>query len=156
MKEINEERLLRINQLATSFMNANPTQLQNFEVDDLVNEAVCALLEGYQGLKIDGDLSFAVSKAAQRLSGVECKEVTNVDGVYVKADFSSNHHEQELELEDWIETILDSDEQWLVRNLSDGYSQKDLAAMAGVSTSTISEKVKELRTKMVKGGFNVN
>ncbi len=153
---ITQDRLDRIELVAMKYLSNNPSQLRNYEVGDLVNETVLALLEGYQGLKIEGDISYAVSKAATRLSGVECKELTGSEDADTRIDHASNHHEQELELDDWIETILDSDEQWLARNLSDGYSQEDLASIAGVSTSTISAKVKELRIKMVKGGFNVN
>lgn len=157
-----EERLEFIRNAANKFMADNPTQKRNYDVDDLVNESVLATLEGYAGLKVDGDPRFAVKHAAARLSRVECKEQTThsfpvEDGVKLNSrPDEGEDYIAELEIDDWIETILDEEEQFMVNHLRQGFSQSDIAAMLGVSAVTVSERVKALRVKMIKGGFNVN
>jgi len=159
---ISEERIGFITDAAKMFMAANPTQKRNYDVDDLINEAVLALLEGYAGLKVDGDLRYAVKLAAARLSQVECREQTShsftvEEGSKLNSRFDEGEdYVAELEIEDWIETVLDEEEQFMVNHLRQGFSQSDIAAMLGVSSATISERVKALRIKMLKGGFNVN
>ena len=139
-------KIEKINQVAKMFLADNPEQLRHYSADDLVNETVLVLLEGYRGNKAEGETKFAVSHAAERLSRVECQEMTGHD---FTADVS------QLEVDDWVEAKLDPDQQYIVKHLLEGYTHADIAAKVGLARQTITDRVAAIQ-EIVKEDFDVN
>ena len=158
---LDQNKLDRINQVSRIFLSDNPEQLRNYSLDDLINETVLVYLEGYRGNKTDGDTKYAVSHAAERLSRVECKEMTGHDFTADEGSAPSGRRNTEddyvsqLEVDDWVETKLDDDQQFIVRHLLQGYTQEDIAAKVGLSQPTIHRAIKAIQ-EIVKGDFDVN
>ena len=158
---INAERLSLIEQAAKMYIRDNPGQLQNYELEDLVNETVCVLLEGYAGQKIEGDAKFSVRNAAYRLGQVECQEMTGHDFTADEGAAPSGRRNTEddyvsqLEVDDWVETKLDPDQQFIVKHLLAGYTQEDIAAKVGVSQPTVHRLIAAIQ-EIAKEDFDVN
>ena len=158
---LDQNKLDRINQVSRIFLSDNPEQLRNYSLDDLINETVLVYLEGYRGNKTDGETKYAVSHAAERLSRVECKEMTGHDFTADEGSAPSGRRNTEddyvsqLEVDDWVETKLDDDQQFIVRHLLQGYTQEDIAAKVGLSQPTIHRAIKVIQ-EIVRGDFDVN
>jgi hypothetical protein len=158
---LDQTKLDQINQVSKMFLSDNPEQLRHYSLDDLINETVLVYLEGYGGNKTDGDTKYAVSHAAERLSRVKCEEMTGHDFTADEGSAPSGRRNTEddyvsqLEVDDWVETKLDDDQQFIVRHLLQGYSQVDIASKVGVSQQAISLRVAAIQ-EIVKGGFDVN
>jgi DNA-directed RNA polymerase specialized sigma24 family protein len=158
---IDTERLSLIEQAAKMYIKDNPTQLKNYDLMDLVNETVCVLLEGYAGQKIDGNARFSVKHAAERLSRVECQEMTGHDFTADEGSAPSGRRNTEddyvsqIEVDDWIKTKLDPDQQYIVKHLMEGYTHEDIAAKVGFDRSTITRRIAVIQ-KIVKEDFDVN
>lgn len=130
--------------------------------EDLFQESVLVLLEGYGGVKIAGSKYFAVQMAAKRL-GYSSAAVESTD-----YDFSADNpldsirgntgqnHEQEVEIQDWMDTKLTGYQRSIVDGLLAGESQERIAESLGVSQSTIAIRIKEIRVEAQKAGYNVN
>ena len=158
---INDERLSLIEQAAKMYIRDNPGQLQNYELADLVNETVCLLLEGYAGQKIDGNAMFSVKNAAYRLGQVECQEMTGHDFTADEGATPSGRRNtdddyvSQMEIDDWVETKLDPDQQFIVEHLLQGYTHDDIAAKVGLARRTITDRVAAIQ-EIAKEDFDVN
>lgn len=158
---LDQNKLDRINQVSKIFLSDNPEQLRNYSLDDLINETVLVYLEGYRGNKTDGDTKYAVSHAAERLSRVECKEMTGHDFTADEGSAPSGRRNTEddyvsqLEVDDWLETKLDDDQQFIVRHLLQGHTHEEIAAKVGLDRSTITRRVAAIQ-EIVKEDFDVN
>ncbi len=154
-------KLEQINQVAKMFLADNPEQLRHYSADDLVNETVLVLLEGYGGNKAEGETKYAVSHAAERLSRVECQEMTGHDFTADEGSAPSGRRNTEddyvsqLEVDDWVEAKLDPDQQFIVKHLLEGYTQEDIAAKVGLSQQAVSLRVAAIQ-EIVKEDFDVN
>ena len=60
-----------------------------------------------------------------------------------------------MDIDDWVQTELTQDQQFIVRHLVSGHTQDDIAAKVGVSSSTIQRAVEEIR-EIAKENFDVN
>ena len=158
---MNNKDIEMITNLSTAFMQTHPAQAKHYDIGDLVNETVLVLLEGYCGCKLDGKLSYAVSHAAERLARVELKEKTGHDFTYEEGSSPSGRRNteddfvQQMDIDDWVQTELTQDQQFVVRHLVDGFTQDDIAAKVGVSRSTIKRTIDEIR-EIAKEHFDVN
>ncbi len=154
-------KLEQINQVAKMFLADNPEQLRHYSADDLVNETVLVLLEGYGGNKADGETKYAVSHAAERLSRVECRELTGHDFTADEGSAPSGRRNTEddyvsqLEVDDWVAAKLDPDQQFIVEHLMQGYTHDDIAAKVGLARRTITDRVAAIQ-EIVKEDFDVN
>ena len=161
LKMLDQNKLDRIEQVAQMFLSANPEQLRHYSIDDLVNETVLVYLEGYRGNKIDGETKYAVSHAAERLSRVECQEMTGHDFTADEGSFPSGRRNTEddfvnqMEIDDWIEDKLDPDQQFIVRRLLAGYTHAEIGAEVGLARQTITDRVAAIQ-EIVKEDFDVN
>ena len=158
---ISQDRISLIEQAAKMYLRDNPEQLRNYELSDLVNETVAVLLEGYAGQKVDGDSTYSVKHAAYRLGQNECCEMTGHDFTADEGSAPSGRRNTEddyvsqLEVDDWVETKLDDDQQFIVKHLLQGYTHGDIAAKVGLDRSTITRQVAAIQD-IVKGDFDVN
>jgi len=158
---LDDTKLEKINQVAKLFLADNPEQLRHYSLDDLVNETVLVYLEGYGGNKAEGETKFAVSHAAERLSRVECQEMTGHDFTADEGSAPSGRRNTEddyvsqIEVDDWIETKLDGDQQYIVKHLMEGYTHEDIAAKVGLARRTITDRVAVIQ-EIVKEEFDVN
>ena len=158
---ISQDRISLIEQAAKMYLRDNPEQLRNYELSDLVNETVAVLLEGYAGQKVDGDSTYSVKHAAYRLGQNECHEMTGHDFTSDEGSAPSGRRNTEddyvsqLEVDDWVETKLDDDQQFIVRHRLQGYTQEDIAAKVGLSQPTIHRAIKVIQ-EIVRGDFDAN
>ena len=158
---MNNHDLERIGKVVSVYMASHPAQATQYEAADLVNETVLVLLEGYGGAKLDGDLQYSVLMAARRLARVDLKEKTGHDFTYEEGSSPSGRRNteddfvQQIEIDDWVASTLTQDQQFIVSHLVDGYTQDDIAAKVGVSSSTIQRAVEEIR-EIAKEHFDVN
>jgi len=158
---LDASKLEKINQVAKLFLADNPEQLRHYSLDDLVNETVLVYLEGYGGNKAEGETKFAVSHAAERLSRVECQEMTGHDFTADEGSVPSGRRNtdddyvSQLEVDDWIETKLDEDQQYIVKHLMQGCTHADIAAKVGLARRTITDRVAVIQ-QMVKEDYDVN
>ena len=158
---LDQNKLDRINQVSRIFLSDNPEQLRNYSLDDLINETVLVYLEGYRGNKTDGDTKYAVSHAAERLSRVECKEMTGHDFTADEGSTPSGRRNTEddyvsqLEVDDWVETKLDDDQQFIVKHLLQGYTHSEIGGKIGLARQTITDRVAAIQ-EIVKEDFDVN
>ena len=158
---LDQTKLNQINQVAKLFLSDNPEQLRHYSLDDLTNETVLVYLEGYGGNKTDGDTKYAVSHAAERLSRVNCQEMTCHDFTADEGASPSGRRNTEddyvsqLEVDDWVETKLDPDQQFIVQHLLEGYTHDDIAAKVGLARRTITDRVAAIQ-EIVKEDFDVN
>ena len=158
---MNNHDLERIGKVVSIYMASHPAQATQYEAADLVNETVLILLEGYGGAKLDGDLQYSVLMAARRLARVNLKEKTGHDFTYEEGSSPSGRRNteddfvQQMDIDDWIQTELTQDQQFIVNHLVSGHTQDDIAAKVGVSSSTIQRAVEEIR-EITKEHFDVN
>ena len=158
---MNNHDLERISKVVSIYMASHPSQAAQYEAADLVNETVLVLLEGYGGSKIEGDLKYTVLHAAERLARVDLKEKTGHDFTYEEGSSPSGRRNteddfvQQIEIDDWVASTLTQDQQFIVSHLVDGFTQDDIAAKVGVSSSTIQRAVEEIR-EIAKEHFDVN
>ena len=158
---MNNHDLERIGKVVSIYMASHPAQATQYEAADLVNETVLILLEGYGGAKLDGDLQYAVLMAARRLARVNLKEKTGHDFTHEEGSSPSGRRNteddfvQQMDIDDWVQTELTQDQQFVVRHLVAGFTQDDIAAKVGVSSSTIQRAVEEIR-EITKEHFDVN
>jgi len=158
---LDQNKLDRINQVAKMFLSDNPEQLRHYSIDDLINETVLVYLEGYRGNKTEGDTKYAVSHAAERLSRVECQEMTGHDFTSDEGSTPSGRRNTEddfvsqLEVDDWVEAKLDPDQQFIVKHLLEGYTHDDIAAKVGLDRSSITRRVAAIQ-EIAKEDFDVN
>jgi RNA polymerase sigma factor (sigma-70 family) len=158
---MNNHDLERIGKVVSIYMASHPAQATQYEAADLVNETVLVLLEGYGGAKLDGDLQYSVLMAARRLARVDLKEKTGHDFTYEEGSSPSGRRNteddfvQQIEIDDWVASTLTQDQQFIVSHLVDGFTQDDIAAKVGVSSSTIQRAVEEIR-EIAKEHFDVN
>jgi len=158
---MNNHDLERIGKVVSIYMASHPAQATQYEAADLVNETVLILLEGYGGAKLDGDLQYSVLMAARRLARVDLKEKTGHDFSYEEGSSPSGRRNteddfvQQMEIDDWIQTELTQDQQFVVNHLVSGHTQDEIAAKVGVSSSTIQRAVEEIR-EITKEHFDVN
>ncbi len=143
------------------FLSDNPEQLRNYSLGDLINETVLVYLEGYGGHRVEGETKYAVSHAAERLSRVECQEMTGHDFVADEGSTPSGRRNTEddyvsqLEVDDWVSAKLDPDQQFIVKHLLEGYTHADIGAKVGLARQTITDRVAAIQ-EIVKEDFNVN
>jgi hypothetical protein len=158
---INEKKLEQIKQVSKMFLRDNPEQKRHHELSDLINETVIVLLEGYRGNKIDGDTKFAVLHAAERLSRVECQEMTGHDFLAEEGSSPSGRRNTEddfvqaIEIREWIDTTLDGEQATIVKLLMRGHSQEDVANCFSITQQAISDKLKAIQ-ELAKEDFDVN
>ena len=158
---MNNQDLERISNVVSLYMSSHPAQATQYEASDLVNETVLVLLEGYGGSKIEGDLKYTVLHAAERLSRLDLKEKTGHDFSYEEGSSPSGRRNteddfvQQIEIDDWVATELTQDQQFVVSHLVGGFTQDDIAAKVGVSSSTIQRTIDEIR-EIAKEHFDVN
>ena len=158
---MNNHDLERIGKVVSIYMASHPAQATQYEAADLVNETVLILLEGYGGAKLDGDLQYSVLMAARRLARVELKEKTGHDFTYEEGSSPSGRRNteddfvQQMDIDDWVQTELTQDQQFIVNHLVAGFTQDDIAAKVGVSRSTIKRTIDEIR-EIAKEHFDVN
>jgi hypothetical protein len=158
---ITNEKLDSVTMMAKMFLRDNPEQKRHYDVTDLTNETVLVLLEGYRGNKIEGDTKFAVMHAAERLSRVECQEMTGHDFVSNEGSSPSGRRNteddfvQQAEVNDWLNTKLNGEQATIVKLLIRGETQAEIAGYLGVSSSSISVKLKEIQ-ELAKEDFDVN
>ena len=158
---MNNHDLERIGKVVSIYMASHPAQATQYEAADLVNETVLILLEGYGGAKLDGDLQYSVLMAARRLARVNLKEKTGHDFTYEEGSSPSGRRNteddfaQQIEIDDWVASTLTQDQQFIVSHLVGGFTQDDIAAKVGVSSSTIQRAVEEIR-EIAKEHFDVN
>ena len=158
---MNNNDLERIGKVVSIYMASHPAQATQYEAADLVNETVLILLEGYGGAKLDGDLQYSVLMAARRLARVDLKEKTGHDFSCEEGSSPSGRRNteddfaQQIEIDDWVASTLTQDQQFIVSHLVDGFTQDDIAAKVGVSSSTIQRAVEEIR-EIAKEHFDVN
>ncbi len=158
---MNNHDLERIGKVVSIYMASHPAQATQYEAADLVNETVLILLEGYGGAKLDGDLQYSVLMAARRLARVNLKEKTGHDFTYEEGSSPSGRRNteddfvQQMDIDDWIQTELTQDQQFVVNHLVSGHTQDEIAAKVGVSSSTIQRAVEEIR-EITKEHFDVN
>ena len=158
---MNNHDLERIGKVVSIYMASHPAQATQYEAADLVNETVLILLEGYGGAKLDGDLQYSVLMAARRLARVDLKEKTGHDFSYEEGSSPSGRRNteddfvQQMDIDDWIQTELTQDQQFIVNHLVANFTQDDIAAKVGVSSSTIQRAVEEIR-EIAKEHFDVN
>jgi RNA polymerase sigma factor (sigma-70 family) len=158
---MNNHDLERIGKVVSIYMASHPAQATQYEAADLVNETVLILLEGYGGAKLDGDLQYSVLMAARRLARVDLKEKTGHDFTYEEGSSPSGRRNteddfvQQMDIDDWVQTELTQDQQFVVSHLVSGHTQDDIAAKVGVSRSTIKRTIDEIR-EIAKEHFDVN
>ena len=158
---MNNHDLERIGKVVSIYMASHPAQATQYEAADLVNETVLILLEGYGGAKLDGDLQYSVLMAARRLARVNLKEKTGHDFTYEEGSSPSGRRNteddfvQQMDIDDWVASTLTQDQQFIVNHLVAGFTQDDIAAKVGVSSSTIQRAVEEIR-EITKEHFDVN
>ncbi len=158
---LDQTKLNQIDQVAKMFLSDNPEQLRHYSLDDLTNETVLVYLEGYGGNKIDGETKYAVSHAAERLSRVNCQEMTGHDFTADEGAFPSGRRNtdddyvNQMEIDDWVETKLDPDQRFIVEHLMQGYTHADIAAKVGLARQTITDRVAAIQ-EIVKEDFDVN
>lgn len=158
---MNNHDLERIGKVVSIYMASHPAQATQYEAADLVNETVLILLLAYGGAKLDGDLQYAVLMAARRLARVDLKEKTGHDFSYEEGSSPSGRRNteddfvQQMEIDDWIQTELTQDQQFVVNHLVSGHTQDEIAAKVGVSSSTIQRAVEEIR-EITREHFDVN
>ena len=158
---MNDTDIEMITKLSHAHIQSHPAQAKHYECGDLVNETVLVLLEGYSGCKLDGKLSFAVRHASERLARVELKEKTGHDFSYEEGSSPSGRRNteddfaQQIEIDDWVASTLTQDQQFVVSHLVGGFTQDDIAAKVGVSSSTIQRTIDEIR-EIAKEHFDVN
>jgi hypothetical protein len=158
---IDQNKLDRVAQVAKTFLNDHPEQRRQFELEDLINETVGVLLEGYRGNKVEGETKFAVYHAAERLSRVECQEMTGHDFSTSEGSSPSGRRNteddfvQQLEIDDWRANKLDGYQNDIVTLLLAGHNQEDIARRLGVAQQTISRRVAEIQ-ELAKEDFDVN
>ena len=158
---MNNHDLERIGKVVSTYMASHPAQATQYEAADLVNETVLILLEGYGGAKLDGDLQYSVLMAARRLARLDLKEKTGHDFSYEEGSSPSGRRNteddftQQIEIDDWVASTLTQDQQFVVSHLVGGFTQDDIAAKVGVSSSTIQRTIDEIR-EIAKEHFDVN
>ena len=158
---MNNHDLERIGKVVSIYMASHPAQATQYEAADLVNETVLIQLEGYGASRLDGDLQYSVLMAARRLARVDLKEKTGHDFTYEEGSSPSGRRNteddfaQQIEIDDWVASTLTQDQQFIVSHLVGGFTQDDIAAKVGVSSSTIQRAVEEIR-EIAKEHFDVN
>ncbi len=158
---INETKMKSIGNVAKGFLRDNPEQKRHYELADLLNETVLVLLEGYRGNKIEGDTKFAVMHAAERLSRVECQEITGHDWASEEGSSPSGRRNteddfvQQAEVNDWLNTKLSGEQATIVKLLLRGETQAEVASYLGITQQAISLKMKEIQ-ELAKEDFDVN
>ena len=132
------------------------------ELNELVNEGVLILLEGYAGCE-DGKLYFVIQNAVERLSrGLpELKNATGFEMDQVSGTSPSGVRNtdqdfvEQVEVDDWIETKLDKEQQAIVHCLIEGWTHGDIAHEMEVDRSTVTRKIQKIQ-EIAGADFNVN
>jgi hypothetical protein len=158
---LNEKQLLGVEASVTLYM-ANKINKAPEWKEDLTQETVLVLLEGYGGAKIEGDMRYAVQMAATRMGwSSSCTEKTGHDFNIEEGKAPSGRRNteddfvQQAEIRDWIEGKLDGEQASIVKLLMLGYTQEEVAAYFGLDQSAISRKLKAIQ-KLTKEDFDVN
>ena len=129
--------------------------------EDLLQETILVLLEGYGGVKVEGNKYFAVQMAATRLGYQSaCQETTDFnfsdESAGVPRVSPSPDPEADVDLKDWMVVNLEIDELLAASMKMQNYTQHDIAETLGVSQQKVSEIIKNVRIKALKGGLYVN
>ncbi len=155
--------LSEVERLVTRYLVTNRAVTdQNPEwKDDLLQETVLVLLEGYGGVKIDGNKYFAVQMAATRLGyKSSCVEETDFDFTDEEAGTprvsATPDSIAEIDLDDWMAVHLTLEEMVIAKMLVQEFTQTEIADALGVTQQKVSLLLKIVRLKIMKGGFNVN
>ena len=158
---IDDRKQNSIEQVAKMFLGDNPEQSRHYSLEDLVNETVLVLLEGYRGNKLEGDTKFAVYAAAERLSRVECQEMTGHDFISDEGSSPSGRRNTEddyvsqLEVDDWMDSKLDDTQHFIVKSLLEGRTQFEIGQSLRIAQQTVSDRIAEIQ-ELVKEDFDVN
>ena len=158
---IDDRKQNSIEQVAKMFLGDNPEQSRHYSLEDLVNETVLVLLEGYRGNKLEGDTKFAVYAAAERLSRVECQEMTGHDFISDEGSSPSGRRNTEddyvsqLEVDDWMDSKLDDTQHFIVKRLLEGRTQFEIGQSLRIAQQTVSDRIAEIQ-ELVKEDFDVN
>ena len=160
MMTISTQSYEQLQQCAQSWITLNGDR---FEADELANEGALIILEGYSGVKEDGDKKFAIQKAAERLSrglpelddatGFEMDQVTGTSPSGVRN--TDQDFIEQVEVDDWIETKLDKEQQAIVHCLLEGWTHGDIAHEMEVDRSTVTRKLKKIQY-IAGADFDVN
>ena len=158
---LNEKQLHRVGASVTLYMANKPDKSPEWK-DDLTQETILVLLEGYGGAKIEGDIIYAVQMAAARLGwSSSCSEDTGHDFTIEEGNSPSGRRNteddfvQQAEIRDWIDTKLDGEQASIVKLLMRGETQEDVAAYFNVTQQAISLKLKAIQ-KLTREDFDVN
>jgi len=160
---LNAETVKEVEKLVTRYLVNNKSVADQSPEwkEDLLQETILVLLQGYRGVKVDGNKYFAVQTAATRLGYQSaCSEATDFDfsdeGVGVPRVSPSPDPEADVDLKDWMVVNLDMDELLAASMKMQNYTQGDIAETLGVSQQRVSEIIKNVRIKALKGGLYVN